>query len=224
MVSVNTFSELEEQFLRPVVTKRHIKQEEIPLEQMQTWRWKDGKLFNSFFEIFGTRTSFEAEPNRTEPSTWDQPIYRQGKGTLALFIDEHKNLLINGLFEPGNASRGYQNQGLVLSTSCKFSPGNLEKQRAAGHIPPLSHLIDHPEAKKHFTHEAPGDGGRADKQNQHYLIELPRTILEAAVHALPAPQSDFFVLLPLSVFKECYEHALVNEHLRDLASMLLFIR
>ncbi len=223
MRSVTSFSELETQFLQPLVARRHMKREELPLEQMQGWQLADGKLSSPFFEIFGTRTSFEPEPDNTEPRAWDQPLYRQGTGTLILFMDEQKHVLVQAVFEPGNTERGYQGRGLTLANSCKFSPGNLALQKAKGRIPPLSDLVNHPEAKKQFFHEAPGDSGRADKQNQHYLIELPRHILEEAVNNLPAPQGEFYALVPLPVLKECYTHALANEHLRDLASMLLFL-
>lgn len=222
MLSINTFSELEEQFLKPLIARRHVKREDIPLEHMQGWELKDGRLANSFFEIIGTRTSFEQEPDGFQPRGWDQPIYRQGTGTLVLFVDEHKNVLVQAAFEPGNAARGYQNRGLTLVNSCKFSPGNLAFLKSQGKIPPLSDLVDHPDANTLFSHLAPGDSGRADKQNEHHLIQLPRTVLEEAVRNLPAPQPEFYALISLSVLRECYKQALVNEHLRDLTSMLLF--
>lgn len=222
MRSINTFSELEALFLSPLIERRKMKREEIPLEQMQGWELKEGKLASPFFEILGTRTSFEQEPDGFQPRGWDQPLYRQGAGTLVLFIDEQKHVLVQAVFEPGNATRGYQEQGLTLVNSCKFSPGNLAFLKSQGKIPPLSDLVDHPEAKCRFSHLAPGDSGRADKQNEHHLIQLPRTVLEEAVHKLASPQPEFYALIPLGVLQECYKHALVNEHLRDLSSMLLF--
>ncbi len=224
MLTVNTFFELEEQFLKPLIQRRQIHREEIPLEEMSGWNLQDGKLSSLFFEIIGTRTSFQTEADGTTPRSWDQPIYRQGTGTLVLYIDEYRNILIQTVFEPGNATRGYQNRGLTLSNSCKFSPGNLAFLKSQGKIPPLSDLLTHPEAKRHFFHLAPGDSGRADKQNEHHLIELPRKVLEQAVDTLPGSAKEFYALIPLSVFETCYQQALVNEHLRDLASMLLFLK
>ncbi len=223
MLSVTTFSELEARFLQPLITERTIQTEERPLDGMQRWSLADGKLSSAFFDVTGMHVSLEPKTAFAPPHEWDQPIYHQKSGRLALFIDENKHVLIQALFEPGNVGRGYQKSGLILVNGCKFSPENLETQRALGRIPPLSDLMDHPEAKQRFFHEAPGDGGRADKLNKHYLIELPRTVLEEAVDKLPETQSAFYALVPLSVLKECYKNALANEHLRDLASLLLFL-
>ena len=125
MRSIATFSEFETHFLEPLRTRRYPQREDIPLEQMAGWLLENGKLSSPFFEIIGVRTSFEAEKDGFQPRNWDQPLYRQGTGTLILFIDENKHLLVQAVFEPGNASRGYKNGGLTLSNSCKFSPGNL---------------------------------------------------------------------------------------------------
>lgn len=223
MLTVTSFSELEELFLQPLIAERTIRLEERPLDGMRRWSFADGKLSSSFFDITGIHVSLEPKTAFAPPHEWDQPIYHQKSGRLALFIDENKHVLIQALFEPGNVGRGYQKTGLILVNGCKFSPENLEVQRSLGRIPPLSDLIDHPAAKERFFHEAPGDGGRADKLNQHSLIELPRTVLEEAVNKLPDVQSVFYALVPLSVLKECYKQALANEHLRDLASLLLFL-
>ncbi len=223
MRSVTSFSELETQFLQPLIAERAIRLEERPLDGMQRWDLTNGTLSSAFFNVTGTHVSLEPKTAFAPPHEWDQPLYHQKPGRLALFIDEERHILVQALFEPGNVGRGYQQSGLVLVNGCKFSPENLNTQRSLGRILPLSDLIDHPQAKQRFFHEAPGDGGRADKQNQHYLIELPRTILEEAVDNLPAVQKDFYTLIPLSVLKECYTQALANEHLRDLASMLLFL-
>lgn len=223
MLLVKTFSELEECFLQPLIEKQQLRVEQIPLKDMTRWEVSDQTVRSAFFEIQGQRVTFEQPPRSTEPASWDQPIYHQGSGTLFCIVDEDKNILIQALFEPGNTGRGYQQRGLVLSSCCKFSPENLVQQHARGRMLPFAEILNHPEAKLLFQCEAPGDGGRANKQNKHFLIQVPRTTLETIAQALPALDKDYYVLVPLTVLKDCYRHALANEHLRDLTSLLMFL-
>ncbi len=140
------FSDFESSFLQPLVHWRSIKSETIPLIQMDKWDLStDGVLEGTHFVIEGKRTSFAPEPNQTEPKPWDQPIYRQGSGTLLLAIDEEGHLLIKAVFEPGNTSRGYRYKGLLLCTTTKFSPANYAQQKAQGRIPAFSDLLNEPE-------------------------------------------------------------------------------
>ncbi len=223
MLLVNTFSELEERFLMPLIEKERFQVEEIPLKDMARWNVTEKEVQSAFFQIKGQRSTFEQPSRSTVPTTWDQPIYFQGSGTLLCIVDEDRNILIQALFEPGNASRGYQGHGLVLSNCCKFSPENLARQHANGTMFPFTNILEYPEAKLVFQCDAPGDGGRANKLNKHFLIQAPRTTIETIAEALPTSDQGYYALVPLSVLKDCYTHALANEHLRDLASLLLFI-
>ena len=217
------FSTFESSFLNPLVGWRHIKNESIPLTKMDRWELTtDGILQGTNFIIEGRRTSFEPEPNSTQPMNWDQPVYRQGGGTLILAIDEEGFLLIKGLFEPGNVTRGHQGKGLVLCTTTKFSPGNYAMQKAQGRIPAFSDLLNESDVTIIANCPAPGDGARADKQNTHYLLHTSRARLEEKYAALDEAQQRLFALVHLDVLLECYKRGLVGEHLRDLTSLLLF--
>lgn len=217
------FSDFESSFLDPRIRWRAITSDRIPLTSMERWNLsEDGILEGSHFMIEGKRTSFAPEPNQTEPKPWDQPIYRQGSGTLLLAIDEENNLLVKSVFEPGNATRGYGQKGLIICTTTKFSPANYAQQKAQGRIPAFSDLLSHPAVTIIANCPAPGDGARADKQNNHYLLQLPRTALEETHKNLPEAEQRLFALIHREVFLESYKRGLIGEHLRDLASLLLF--
>lgn len=217
------FVSFESSFLAPLVAWRKIQNEPVSLTKMDKWELTtDGILQGAHFVIEGRRTSFAPEPNDTQPKSWDQPIYRQGSGTLLLAIDEEGFLLIKSVFEPGNVTRGYDQKGLVLCTTTKFSPANYAQQKAQGRIPAFSDLLEETEATIIAQCPAPGDGARADKQNTHHLLQVPRTMLETKYAALDEAQQRLFALISPEVFLESYKRGLVGEHLRDLASLLLF--
>lgn len=223
MLIVNTFSELEERFLKPLVQTQQLTVEKVPLETMQHWEVAHGVVTSAFFEIQGQHMTFSSTPRSTDPPTWDQPIYHQASGTLLLLIDEDQNILIQALFEPGNVGRGYLNSGLMLTNSCKFSPANMAQKKAQGKTIPFASFIEHPEAKTLFQCDAPGDGGRANKKNFHSLVQVPRRLLEETVLALPSPDKNYYALVSKTVLRDSYLHGLANEHLRDLVSTLLFV-
>jgi hypothetical protein len=219
------FPDFESSFLAPLANWRSIKSEAIPLTRMDKWSLStDGVLEGTHFLIEGKRTSFAPEPNQTEPKPWDQPIYRQGSGTLLLAVDEEGYLLIKSIFEPGNTARGYERKGLLLCTTTKFSPANYAQQKAQGRIPAFSDLLNEPEVTIIANCPAPGDGARADKQNPHYLLQTSRTTLEEKYQALTEAEQRLFALVHRDVFLESYKRGLVGEHLRDLSSLLLFAK
>lgn len=218
------FSEFESSFLQPLIHWRHIHCERVPLSALAHWQiTEDGILQGTHFLVEGKRTSFAPEPNNTQPSSWDQPLYRQGNGTLLLAIDHDHNLLIKAVFEPGNAERGYEKRGLILCTTTKFSPANYAQQKAQGRVPAFSELLNDPDTKIVANCPAPGDGARADKQNTHYLLQTSRSQLEQQYQKLDEAQQRLFALVHRDVLRESYKRGLVGEHLRDLSSLLLFL-
>lgn len=222
--SFHRFQDFIDQFLEPLVETCKIASQIIPLKEMASWeRTEEGGLKNPFFRLEGRRTTLDTGSGRSAPRTWDQPIYAQGAGSLLLILDENNHLLVRAVFEPGNTTRGYKNQGLLLCTTSKFSAGNLAQQKAQGRTPPFSDLIDQPEAQILVTSPAPGDGARADKQNSHQLVRVPRVVLETAFEALDPITQRRYALIEKEVFLEAYHRGLAGEHLRDLSSLLLFL-
>lgn len=220
------FSSFEQEFLLPLSKKWSIKIQEKPLADMQGWQTtEEGHLKNSFFEVIGTHTDvlFDVSNEAAGSMHWDQPIYRQPNSDLALFLDDEDFILIRGLFEPGNATRGYQQTGLTLCTSCKMSAGNMARLKAMGKIPPFSDLMEHTETKELVRAKAPGDGARANKENTHHLYRAPRTAIEESYNKIDPTTREAYVLVTRDVFKQAYLNGLMTEHLRDLTSLMLFI-
>ncbi|MBP7134070.1 NDP-hexose 2,3-dehydratase family protein [Patescibacteria group bacterium] len=225
LTSYTRFTDFETGFLQPLAAHRKIQTTPRPLSELKGWEFTEAGTFSSkHFTIEGRHVEFEPEENNTEPKSWDQPLYSQESGTLVLAIDEDGFILVKGLFEPGNARRGYKQQGLVLCTTLKYSAANLERQRVQGHTPPFAELLTHEAAEHLFTIPAPGDGARADKQNIHSLVRVNRTLLTARHEALKPLDQSFFALIHKDVLLECYSHGISSEHLRDISSLLLFIR
>ncbi len=225
LTAYTQFTDFEKSFLQPLVAHRKIQITPRPLSQLTGWQFtEEGTLFGKHFTIEGRHVEFGPEEDNTEPMPWDQPLYSQESGTLILAIDEEGFILIKGLFEPGNAKRGYQAKGLVLCTTLKYSAANLEQQKAQGRTPPFAELLTHKEAEHLFTIPAPGDGARADKQNIHTLVRVRRTLLTITHQALNPLDQSFFALIHKDVLLECYSRGLGSEHLRDISSLLLFIR
>jgi hypothetical protein len=225
MTLFTDFLSFERDFLKPLIARRHISVIEKPLNQLENWHFDEqGRLSSTFFAIKGVHTEFASEPEGQEQKPWDQPVYTQSPAQLALIIDEEKNLLMRAVFEPGNATRGYEGRGLILCTSCKASQGNIAKLKAEGTIPPFFSLLDDERATHLASCEAPADGARIDKQNHHDLIQAPRTVIEEAHAALEPVTRELYALVSLDLYLECYtKHALVGEHLRDLSSMMLTV-
>lgn len=218
------FSSFESDFLNPLIQWRHPRSESIRLDQMERWQLtNDGRLEGSHFLIEGRRTSFTEEPNQTQPPTWDQPLYKQGTGTLLLVLDEQEFFLVKAVFEPGNVNRGYENRGLILCTTTKFSPANLAQQLAQGRSPAFSALLQERETQILLSCPAPGDGARADKQNQHHLLRANRSELHAHHEKLAEAEQRLFALIDHSVLGESLKRGIVGEHLRDLSSLRLFV-
>lgn len=218
------FASFETSFLKPLITWRHIKSEPVRLDRMERWQLTtDGRLEGSHFLIEGRHTSFEEELNQTQPPAWDQPLYKQGSGTLVLALDDQDFFLIKAVFEPGNAQRGYQNHGLILCTTTKFSPANLAQQLAQGRSPAFSTLLQEDTTQILVSCPAPGDGARADKQNQHHLIRVTRSELHTHHEKLNQAEQRLFALVHRSVLGESVKRGIVGEHLRDLSSLRLFV-
>lgn len=218
------FSSFESSFLEPLVQWRRMKSEPIRLDRMERWQFtSDGRLEGSHFFIEGRHTFFTEEPNQTQPQTWDQPLYKQGSGTLLLLLDDQDFFLVKAVFEPGNTQRGYQNRGLILCTTTKFSPANLAQQLAQGRSPAFSGLLQEQETQILISCPAPGDGARADKQNQHYLLRTTRAELNRSYEKLTEAEQRLFALIPRTVLGESVKRGIVGEHLRDLSSLRLFV-
>lgn len=224
LTSYTRFTDFETGFLQPLAAHRKIQTTPRPLSELKGWEFTEAGTFSSkHFTIEGRHVEFEPEENNTEPKSWDQPLYSQESGTLVLAIDEDGFILVKGLFEPGNARRGYQQHGLVLCTTLKYSTANLEMQKAQGRTPAFAELLIHAEAERLFTIPAPGDGARDDKQNIHNLVRVRRALLNAHHDTLTLVDQRFFALIHRDVLLECYKQALAGEHLRDISSLLLFL-